>query len=93
MNPRPKKKRIKLKGKAYTDFRKQVAERANFLCADCGRYFPLLVDGGFCQYGCGHVAHIKSKGAGGDDVLENVKWKCFWCHEKERAWKGGMVEI
>ena len=28
----------------------------------------------------GHMAHVKSRGAGGPDTLENVLTKCAHCH-------------
>ena len=76
----PKKKAIRLKGKAYTLFRKAVYERARGMCDECGLPAPLLDDGRFNVFTCGHVAHIRSRGAGGGDTLDNVKWKCWECH-------------
>ena len=83
MTPCPKPKTIRLKGKAYTKFRKEVFDREKGLCQDCGQYVSLLCDGKFITVFCGHVSHIKSHGAGGGDTLDNVKWKCFKCHRKE----------
>ena len=76
----PKPVTIKLKGKEYTEFRKQVADRAKERCEGCGCYAPRVIDGTFDQYRCGHVSHKKSKGAGGHDTLENVEWLCWKCH-------------
>jgi 5-methylcytosine-specific restriction endonuclease McrA len=77
-----KKKPIRLKGKAYSEFRKQVFDRAEGLCEDCGRWVPLYtpLEHGFNVLACGHVAHIKSHGAGGGDTLDNVRWLCYECH-------------
>ena len=86
MNPQPKTKPIRLKGKAKTEFRRAVAERAKYHCEDCGCHAPSLVYGVFDVFNCGHVAHIKSYGAGGGDTMDNVKWKCNHCHiEKEHG--------
>lgn len=30
-----------------------------------------------------HMAHIKSRGAGGEDTLENVRTLCGQCHRRE----------
>lgn len=71
--PYPKQKAIRLKGKELLGLRRQVAERANYRCqgVGCGKYTP---------FSKGHMAHIKSKGSGGDDSLENTEWLCFDCH-------------
>ena len=87
INPCPKHIPVRLKGKAKSEFRRAVAERANFKCEDCGRYVPSLIYGVFCVFNCGHVAHIKSYGVGGGDTMENVKWKCYSCHILKEHWK------
>ena len=94
MTPDPKKKRIDLKGKAYTAFRKQVADRAGEWCEEpgCKNYAPRLYSGKFHPIRCGHVAHIRH-GVHGDDVMENVKWKCSDCHAKEHSWKSGIPDV
>lgn len=49
--------------------------------------------GGFCEFkyrGClgyvpwlyGELAHLKGRGAGGGDSIDNVKWSCSPCHRK-----------
>ena len=78
-DPKPPKP-VRLKGVAKVKFRWTVAERANFLCADCGEYAGLNVGTQFDVLKHGHVAHIKSYGAGGGDTMDNVKWKCHHCH-------------
>ena len=90
--PVPKKKPVRLSGKAYQKFRKQVWKRAYGFCENCGVYVPLLMpEGGFDKYYCGHVSHIKSRGAGGEDTLENVTWECFSCHSAKHGprWERG----
>jgi len=82
IHPDPKPKTIRLKGKAYTEFREEVCFQAESLCESCGQYAPLLIDGRFDLYRCGNVSHIRSRGAGGSDTLDNVRWYCFDCHRK-----------
>ena len=85
MNPQPKKKVKLLKGKAYTEFRKKVAERAGEFCEECGVHAPRLFRGYFNLIWCGHVAHIKPRKKGGD-TMDNVRWLCYHCHiEKEHG--------
>lgn len=78
----PKNKPVRLKGKAYTEFRREVYNQANGICSDCGMYAPLVDPISFCfeVFTCGHVSHIKSRGAGGGDTMDNVRWKCYSCH-------------
>ena len=78
----PKPHTIRLKGKAYTKFRLSLYLREQGLCQGCGKYAPLTIDDRFNPYLCGHVSHIKSRGAGGADIMSNVKWHCFDCHRK-----------
>ena len=93
VNAHPKQRTVRLKGKAYTKFRLEVAIHAIYTCDDCFCYAPELdINGKFDKFTCGHVAHIKSRGSGGGDTLDNVKWKCWDCHTKEHGprWsKGG----
>jgi len=67
----PKPKRIKATGKAMEELRMEVFHRDQGRCQMCGRY---------ASWESGHLAHIKSRGAGGDDVPENCRWLCFDCH-------------
>lgn len=85
MNPNPKNKPIRLKGKKYTEFRKDLADRAGEQCETCGIPVPRLFNGYFHAYWCGHVSHIKSRGAGGSDTMDNVKWECFECHSAKHG--------
>ena len=76
-----KQKTIRLKGKAYTEFRAKVFEKYGGKCQKCRCKAPLYdQDGQFSWKTCGHVSHIKGRGAGGGDVMENVKWLCPKCH-------------
>lgn len=91
MRPHPKPKTIRLKGKAYTEFRKSVHDRAGGECEQCGRHAPLLVDGRFHPIYCGHVSHKKSIGAGGNDILDNVCWHCPKCHGMHHGPRWGFI--
>ena len=87
MKPCPKpEKPILLTGKAKTEFRRAVAERAGERCetirpdgSRCNIHAPRLIYGVFDVFNCGHVAHIKRRNVGGD-VMSNVLWKCYNCH-------------
>ena len=51
----------------------------------------------YCQY-CGlggqvHVHHIKSRGAGGDDIPENLISLCPSCHDKAHRAKIKKEEL
>lgn len=79
-----KPKTLRLRGKAYREFREQVFARAKGHCENCGIYVPLRSPcEGYSIFECGHVAHIRSRGAGGGDELSNVRWLCFKCHTLE----------
>jgi len=81
MNPQPKPKTVRLKGKARKELRERVFEKYEGCCVSCGRYVPLYNQYGYFDlWGCGHMAHKKSIGAGGSDTLENCEWKCSQCH-------------
>ena len=72
ITPQPKPaKQIRLKGKDMEALRRACFERDNYICVQCGN--PV-------SWQSGHMAHIKSHGSGGSDILENVKTKCQHCH-------------
>jgi 5-methylcytosine-specific restriction endonuclease McrA len=66
--------RIRLKGEALAALRRQCFTRDGWSCVDCGRGIG---------WASGHMAHIKSRGSGGSDVIENVRTKCGDCHDAE----------
>ena len=73
INPVPKpKKPTRLKGKAMSALRWKVFMRAEGCCEVCGEEVPW--DGPWWLKG--DLAHIKSRGAGGDDSEENCRWEC-----------------
>ena len=73
MTPDPKKKRISLNQAGYQWLRRRACKRAMGHCEECFDWTP---------YNNGHLHHIKSRGAGGDDTLDNVLWLCYLCHDK-----------
>jgi len=82
----PKPKTLRLKGKKRTEFRKRVFKEKGPFCYKCKQYAPLYVEdysGGmaYIKGECGEVRHRKSVGSGGPDILDNVDWSCFQCHE------------
>jgi len=80
LTPYPKPEKPKLfKGPGYTAFRIAVHDAYRGRCADCGRAAPLMDNGEFDPFSCGHVAHTIRRKKGGD-VMSNVKWKCYECH-------------
>jgi len=77
----PKNNPIRLKGKKYQELRRKRWKLDNCICVDCGRWIPLYdQDGVFDPFTCAHFAHIKSRGSGGSDTLENGETKCYDCH-------------
>ncbi len=84
MNPQPKKKRIRLKGKEYTEFKIELYNRSNESCETCGRWLPLTnALGRFDEYTCAHVSHIIPVSRGGEDTFKNCKIECFKCHRRK----------
>jgi 5-methylcytosine-specific restriction endonuclease McrA len=66
--------RLRLKGKALDALRVRVFERDGWRCCECFRFLSLVT---------GHLAHIKSRGAGGSDTEENTRLLCWACHHAE----------
>jgi 5-methylcytosine-specific restriction endonuclease McrA len=65
---------IRLHGRHLEQLRLAVFTRDKSACVDCGTH--VAWDGFFR----GHMSHIKSRGAGGSDCLENCVVKCRFCH-------------
>ena len=83
-NPCPKPKTVRLKGAALTELRLRAYSRDNEMCVKCGKWLPLMGD----VFTRAHMAHKKSRGAGGGDVLDNVEIKCYECHIINEHTKG-----
>lgn len=75
----PKKKRIRLSQKEWSKLREQVWHEQAGRCANpkCRQWVPLHGD---TIFNTAHLAHIKGKGAGGDDIRSNVQILCYRCH-------------
>lgn len=75
---------VRLSGKALEELRMVCWLRDNGRCQVCRElvYFAARVDGDPLAY---DMAHIKSRGAGGSDELNNVRCLCHQCHMKEHA--------
>lgn len=67
--------RIRLKGEPLRLLRQECFERDRWKCQDCG--IEIRWDG----WNAGEMAHIQSRGAGGSDVLENIRTLCKICHQ------------
>lgn len=63
-------------GKDLQQLRRDCWERDHGWCQECGR--ATNYDDGYLNRF--DMAHIKSRGAGGSDVLENVRTLCHQCH-------------
>lgn len=74
-NPDPKQKRIKLKPKAWASLVTEVWERDNHACRNpsCRKYLNRNEI---------NPHHIRTKGASGNDSLENIVCLCSSCHVK-----------
>jgi len=93
MNPQPKKKPTRLKGKDRTKLRIKVGLAALQRCQLCGGYAPIYdQDGLYNPFVCGQLRHVIGNGAGGPDTEENTEWWCVKCHTDEHA-KGTMTTI
>ena len=78
-----KHKRTKLSSAEWSKLRKQVWKEQHGRCAECGYWIRLDGD---TVFNTAHLAHIKSKGSGGDDSRENVRILCPFCHlQKEHG--------
>jgi hypothetical protein len=92
-HPKPAKP-VRLKGKAMEALRRECFERDGYRCqhlinlrgnmAICAK--TVVWERGF--WDSGHMAHIKSRGAGGGDTLDNVVTKCAFCHIVREHSKG-----
>jgi 5-methylcytosine-specific restriction endonuclease McrA len=77
---------VRCTGKDLADLRLACWERDKGRCQECGEalYYQPRFGGDPLGY---DMAHIKSRGAGGSDVLENVRCLCHQCHMLEHSGK------
>ena len=69
---------IRLKGDPLSKLREACYKRDGGLCVKCGQVVTDKVpDWHPRKY---DMAHIKSRGAGGEDVLDNIETWCHSCH-------------
>ena len=75
---------VRLTGLDLARLRRDCWERDKGQCQDCGAptFYTVRFAGDPLAY---DMAHKKSRGAGGSDVLGNVKTKCHQCHMREHA--------
>jgi 5-methylcytosine-specific restriction endonuclease McrA len=74
---------VRLYGKALEALRLACVTRDEWRCVKCGEPVTDRVpEWAPHRY---HMAHIVSRGAGGSDVLENVRTLCGCCHAGERS--------
>jgi len=78
----PKPGRIRLRGPALTALRKLCWARDRGVCQECGclLFWEPRFPGDPRAY---DMAHIKSRGAGGSDVIDNVRALCHADHMRE----------
>lgn len=75
---------VRLKGRAMEALRFSCFERDKWRCQECGRWIAWGEDWSNPQgRPVGEMAHIKSRGAGGSDTLDNVRTLCPKCHGDE----------
>lgn len=69
--------RIRLRGKMLESLRRDCFERDQYIC-QCGCNESVTWENG-------DMAHIVSRGAGGGDILSNVKTMTHTCHMREHT--------
>jgi 5-methylcytosine-specific restriction endonuclease McrA len=79
---------VRLSGKAMEGLRRSRFAYDRGFCQDCGKstFFTPRFDGDPDAF---DLAHIRSRGAGGSDTLDNVVTKCHRCHMREHAGRKG----
>ena len=65
---------IRVDGRDMEALRRFVFVRDKWMCRECGAV---------CSWVTGHLAHIKSRGAGGSDTPDNTRLLCGDCHRHE----------
>ena len=76
--PNPKMKRTALSAIMWKRLRRDKWVEQGGRCISCRR--PVKLHGDL--YEAGHLHHVKTKGAGGDDAAENTVIMCFECHNQ-----------
>jgi len=81
----PKPTRVRLSQSHLKVLKQMKWKQAGGLCEECGEWVPLLDNGVFDVFTCAHLAHIRSRGAGGSDTPENTRILCPKCHMGEHG--------
>jgi hypothetical protein len=78
--------KVRLKGKALEQLREQryALDRGRCQWKGCGLVLPLHGE----VFNWAHLAHRKSRGAGGSDTIENTRILCFQHHIESEHTKG-----
>ena len=79
----PKPGTVRLKGKKMEALRVACFLRDRGRCKQCARRVALTELDARWDMPVMHLAHIRSRGAGGEDQLFNVRVLCPECHIKE----------
>ena len=73
---------VRLRGKALKKLRQELFERDRHRCVDCGSWVAWdEYDAEMLGVPIGEMCHIKSRGAGGSDTLDNVVLRCRRDHK------------
>lgn len=78
---------IRLDAVDMSNLRKDAYSEARGFCQ-----MKLVCSGGYVPWKDGHLAHVKSRGAGGSDALTDangkrqVLWSCAGCHIRSHAY-------
>ena len=79
--------RVRLTGENLKELRRACYDRDQGYCCEC--FNPVSDNLPEWHPNRYHMAHLKSRGAGGSDSLDNVRTLCASCHMKEHAGRGG----
>lgn len=83
-HPRTRKTVIRLTGDDMTRLRFAVWIRYGGRCVDCHQLVGINGNGSLPKM---DLCHIKSRGANGDDTVDNCLCKCHECHMREHNGK------
>jgi 5-methylcytosine-specific restriction endonuclease McrA len=78
--PRVRKTVVRLRGAEMAELRQSVFQRDGGKCVDCGRTVHHRRGEGWGELM--ELSHLKSRGAGGGDTMENTVSRCSSCHKQ-----------
>ena len=73
---------VRLYGAAMKDLWTEMWNRDRGHCCECRKVVAYFECGDLT----GEMAHIKARGAGGSDTLDNVRLLCRACHRREHVY-------